>query len=653
MVILVYTLFLPSFVSKFCIPLNSAPTSLSFLPTLGNEPHDVAVSGSYAYLAVENQGLRVINIALPSSPFEVGHMVTTWAIGVAVSGEFAYVINGGSGLSIINIADPTHPKLAGFLSMPGFLSGVAVSGSYAYITAEENGLRVVDVSTPASPVEIGFYQTPGTAEFVRAAGNTISVAALDGGLIILQFNPGGATYTIRGRVTNSLGNPVPDVSISAGAGFETLTNANGDYILSNLNPGTYTITASKTNFTFLPPLRTVDVPPNAVSQDFSSLNHAPLLDTFTTPYLSPIQENNPPPSNAGTLVIMMIASTLPVDLISDEDTGAQEGIAVIGIDDAHGVWQFSMDNGATWTDFGSPSAVSARLLASDSTTRLRFLPVTEFFGSATITFRAWDRTSGSAGQTADTTTNGGTTAFSTAITNAVINVNCVNEPPTFDPIANLTVPEDSGSHIVNLAGISSGGSDENDFLTVTAVSSNTSIIPNPTVDYTSPNSTGTLSFTPVAHANGIVNITVTFNDGQPANNIFSRTFTVTVNPVNDPPLVTDFNQSVRAGYILTFSADDFESHYSDIEDAPLAKIKIISLPTHGTLKLSGEEVTPGQEINVAEISSLTYTPEVGGTIDSFEWNGSDGELYALVPAGVNISILSILEFSIFLPSIRK
>src|SRR5262249_56892005 len=62
---------------------------------------------------------------------------------------------------------------------------------------------------------------------------------------------------------------------------------------------------------------------------------------------------------------------------------------------------------------------------------------------------------------------------------------------------------------VNLTGISSGASNQVQTLTVNATSSNPGLVPNPTVNYTSPNSTGTLSFTPAAFATGSTTIAVT------------------------------------------------------------------------------------------------------------------------------------------------
>jgi hypothetical protein len=112
-----------------------------------------------------------------------------------------------------------------------------------------------------------------------------------------------------------------------------------------------------------------------------------------------------------------------------------------------------------------------------------------------------------------------------------------NAAPTLNALGNLTVNENAGLQTVNLSGISSGASNEVQTLTVTAVSSNPSLIPTPAVTYTSPNTTGTLAFTPVSHASGAATITVTVNDGGVSNNIVTRAFTVTVNAATNPPIV--------------------------------------------------------------------------------------------------------------------
>jgi len=111
----------------------------------------------------------------------------------------------------------------------------------------------------------------------------------------------------------------------------------------------------------------------------------------------------------------------------------------------------------------------------------------------------------------------------------------VNTPPTLNPLTNMVINENAGSQMVNLSGITSGATNETQILTVTAMSSNPGLIPNPTVTYTSPNTAGTLSFTPTANGNGTATVTVTVNDNGTSNNIVARSFTVTVNAVNQPP----------------------------------------------------------------------------------------------------------------------
>ena len=129
-------------------------------------------------------------------------------------------------------------------------------------------------------------------------------------------------------------------------------------------------------------------------------------------------------------------------------------------------------------------------------------------------------------------------------------VNTGNQPPTLNAISNLTTNENAGLQTVSLSGITSGAANENQVLHVTAVSSNLTLIPNPTVNYTSANTSGTLTFTPVANASGTAVIAVTVNDGGTSNNVVKQTFTVTVNAVNQTPTlnaITNLTINENAG----------------------------------------------------------------------------------------------------------
>lgn len=105
-----------------------------------------------------------------------------------------------------------------------------------------------------------------------------------------------------------------------------------------------------------------------------------------------------------------------------------------------------------------------------------------------------------------------------------------NTPPTLNTISNYTICQDAAITNLSLSGIGDGSAAETQTVSIAAYSSNTSLMPSPTISYTHPNPTGTLSFKPNAGQSGTAVITVVAQDGGPNNNATTRTFTVTVNP---------------------------------------------------------------------------------------------------------------------------
>jgi hypothetical protein len=113
----------------------------------------------------------------------------------------------------------------------------------------------------------------------------------------------------------------------------------------------------------------------------------------------------------------------------------------------------------------------------------------------------------------------------------------VNLPPTLDALPAMTIAEDSGEQVVNLTGITSGSSNEAQTLSVSAFSSNPALIANPTVTYSSPGSTGELTFSPTPGSYGPSVITVLVDDGGAVSNTMIRTFSVNVAPLGNPPTI--------------------------------------------------------------------------------------------------------------------
>ena len=145
-------------------------------------------------------------------------------------------------------------------------------------------------------------------------------------------------------------------------------------------------------------------------------NDAPVLDNAGEMVLASTgsQATNP----VGTSVAAIIASA-GTDRITDADSAAVEGIAVTGVNDANGEWQYNTGSG--WTAFGFVSETSAVLL--DPAALVRFVANAGYFGYVDLTFRAWDQTTGSNGQTGvNVSLNGDDTAFSEDTETATVTV---------------------------------------------------------------------------------------------------------------------------------------------------------------------------------------------------------------------------------------
>ena len=166
------------------------------------------------------------------------------------------------------------------------------------------------------------------------------------------------------------------------------------------------------------------------------VNDAPVLDASKSPALTTQSAVSAAPTNgvsAGTLVSQLVGLGSGIANITDPDTGAVTGIALTATDTSQGTWWYTTNGGTTWSQVGTVSNSSALLLAADANTRLYLQSTgsTANLGTA-ITFRAWDRTSGTAGNKVDTSTNGGTTAFSSATDTASLILQAVPLPTVSD-----------------------------------------------------------------------------------------------------------------------------------------------------------------------------------------------------------------------------
>ena len=147
-----------------------------------------------AYVWNISASLIVIDVSEPSSPISRGSCFL-WVPGgsysnLAVYGTYAYVAGRGYGLAIIDVSDPDSPILVG--SHQGDFTAVAANDVYAYVTGlvgNTYGLHVVDTSDPAQPTTLSSVTFDVAMWDIEAVGGYAYVTFKSG----LFFSPVGLT----------------------------------------------------------------------------------------------------------------------------------------------------------------------------------------------------------------------------------------------------------------------------------------------------------------------------------------------------------------------------------------------------------------------------------------------------------------------------
>lgn len=148
---------------------------------------------------------------------------------------------------------------------------------------------------------------------------------------------------------------------------------------------------------------------------------APALEMIDTIEMRPIDMNDDDPS--GELVADLLE-----DRVADADGNPDEiGMAVVFVENDHGEWQFSTDDGDSWTPFPEGIGEDASVLLGPDA-RIRFVPEADWEGFAELDFRLWDGSDGAASGAVgvDISEVGGRTAFGVEIGMASI---LVGDPP--------------------------------------------------------------------------------------------------------------------------------------------------------------------------------------------------------------------------------
>ena len=139
---------------------------------------DLALAGRWLYVLGWDGGLRVVDVARPGAPVEVGALpIMSRVHDVAVEGHVAYAItgqmNGGGAyrnnrfLDALDLSEPAAPQHVGRLPLGGVGHRLAVAGGRAIVMGD-GGLGIMDVADPSHPGRLGGWNAEVAQVGVRA-----------------------------------------------------------------------------------------------------------------------------------------------------------------------------------------------------------------------------------------------------------------------------------------------------------------------------------------------------------------------------------------------------------------------------------------------------------------------------------------------------
>ena len=129
--------------------LQADARNVELVGQIGGATDTVAVQGRYAYIGLGPR-LAVVDISNPARPTLVGQsaILPDLVEDVAVSGTLAYVADGDGGLRVIDVSNSAAPHEVGYYDTPGWAEGVAVSGTLVYVADGGGGLAILRYVPP-------------------------------------------------------------------------------------------------------------------------------------------------------------------------------------------------------------------------------------------------------------------------------------------------------------------------------------------------------------------------------------------------------------------------------------------------------------------------------------------------------------------------
>ncbi|MBF0371170.1 MAG: tandem-95 repeat protein [Magnetococcales bacterium] len=304
----------------------------------------------------------------------------------------------------------------------------------------------------------------------------------------------------------------------------------------------------------------------------------------------------------GGLVISGIA-------LSDPDVG--DGELLVSLSVSQGELTLSTTSGLSFSSAKTDSAISFTAALADANSALDGLiyqPEENYFGSDTLNIDISDQGYSGSGEAL------------TASDQVAITITAVNDAPTISGLSNQATPESTPSSAIafNVDDIETDPSE----LTLSASSSDTSLVPVGNIIFGGSGTDRTVTITPTSGVEGTATITITVSDGEESS---SGSFVFTIGGDNNwPTISTIINQAISVNTstdAIAFTVSDVETAADDLVVTANSNNTTLVPDDNIVLAGSGEDrtvtLTPAADQTGNAVITITVSDGVASSSETF------------------------------------
>jgi hypothetical protein len=203
---------------------------------LSGEGLDIVIVGDYAYVAIDNLGLTVLDISDPTHPSEAGEFISPiWkpTTGLALSGNLI-VLARGCTIQLVDISQPVDPQGGATYTLAACsptLADVEVSGSFVYLVTEGHSMGILEIIDFQTISEVFANSMDVWMSTITVVGNFAYAGGLDAFVVLDLTTPSTPEY--KGRYEES--GRYYEIVASGNYAYATTDDANGELVVWDIS----------------------------------------------------------------------------------------------------------------------------------------------------------------------------------------------------------------------------------------------------------------------------------------------------------------------------------------------------------------------------------------------------------------------------------